>query len=190
VYCDHTISETQTPTHLIGSLLAQLTNHLPESNLIVTELLMRQTKEKDLELASGVDYIRRIATTSPSTTIRLGADGLDELRKEHRSGFLHALSSLLRIPNVRFVCFGRDHCGIQIEVESYFQELSSITHLDITGALTINDRRLFLEERLTKDKDGRWFDEELHTLIIDKLVPLDSTWVFIRCQIITPNHTI
>jgi hypothetical protein len=159
----------------MGSLLAQLTNQLPESNPIITELVMRQTEEKDLDLASGIDYIRRIATSNPSTTIRFGADGLDELRKEHRSGFLHALSSLLCIPNVRFLCFGRDHCGIQSEVESWFQELGSITYLEITGALTIDDRRLFLEERLTKDKDGRWFDKELRILILDKLAPVDST---------------
>jgi hypothetical protein len=190
VYCDHTVSDQQTPTKLIGSLLAQLTNHLPESHPIITELLMRQTEEKDLDLASGIDYIRRIAMTSPSTTIRFGADGLDELRKEHRSGFLHALSPLLRIPNFRFLCFGRDHCGIQSEVESCFQGLSSITHLEITGALTVDDRRLFLEERLTKYKDGRWFDNELRTLIMDKLTPLDSTYVLIRYQLIAPDHAL
>jgi hypothetical protein len=180
VYCDHTVSGEQTPTKLIGSLLAQLINHLPESHLIITELLMRQTEEKDLDLASGVEYIRRIAMTSPSITIRFGADGLDELRKEHRSGFLHALSSLLLLPNVRFLCFGRDHCGIQSEIESCFQELTSITHLEITGALTVNDRQLFLKERLAMNKDSKGFDDELRTLIIEKLAPLDSTYVLIN----------
>jgi hypothetical protein len=183
VYCDHTIQDIQTPTHLIGSLLGQLTNRLPENNPIVTELLMRETEEKDLDLASGIDYIRRIATSSSLSVIRLGADGLDELRKEYRSGFLHALSSLSRVPNVRFLCFGRDHSGIQSEVENFFQDLSSTTHLEITGALTVDDRQLFLEERLAKDKDGREFDEELRNLIIEKLAPLDSTYVFIECQI-------
>ena len=187
VYCDHTISEEQTPTKLIGSLLAQLTNHLPENNPIVAELLIRQTEEKDLDLASGIDYIRRIAMISSFTTIRLGADGLDELRKEHRSSFLHALTSLACIPNICFLCFGRDHCGIQSEVESCFQELSSIAHLEITGALTIDDRRLFLEQKLTRYKDGRWFDEELRNLIVDKLAPLDSTYVLIRFQLIAPD---
>jgi hypothetical protein len=191
VYCDHTVSSEQTPTKLIGSLLAQLTNHLPESHPIITELLMRQTEEKDLDLASGIEYIRRIATTSPSTTIRFGADGLDELRKEHRSGVLHALSSLLLLPNVHFLCFGRDHCGIQSEVESCFQKLTSITHLEITAALTVNDRQLFLKQRLATDKDGRGFDEELRTLIIEKLAPLDSTYVLIKYQLrYTSNHTI
>jgi hypothetical protein len=180
VYCDHTIQEVQTPTHFIGSLLAQLTNRLPENNSIVTELLMRQTEEKDLDLASGIDYIGRIATSCSSSIIRLGADGLDELRKEHRSGFLNALSILSRIPNVRFLCFGRNHSGVQGDVESCFQDLSSTTYLEITGVLTVDDRQLFLEQRLAKDKDGRGFDEELRTLIIEKLAPLDSTYVLIR----------
>jgi hypothetical protein len=179
VYCDHTVSDDQTPTKLNGSLLAQLTNHLPESHPIITELLMRQTEGKDLDLASGIDYIRRIATSSPSTIIRFGADGLDELRKEYRSGFLHAFSSLLLLPNVRFLCFGRDHCGIQSEVESSFQELTSITHLEITGALTVDDRQLFLKERIAMNNDSRGFDDELRTLIIEKLAALDSTYVLI-----------
>jgi hypothetical protein len=175
IYCDHTVQNDQTPTNLIGCLLGQFTNHLSEDHPVVKELLQRRSDNKLLDLASGIDYIRRICTSDPLRNIWIGADGLDELRKEHRSGLFHAWSSLLRIPNVRILCFGRDHCGIQSEIESCFQDLSLITHLEITGALTIDDRRLFLEERLTKDKDGRWFDEELRTLIIDKLAPLDST---------------
>jgi hypothetical protein len=169
VYCDHTVSDEQTPTKLIGSLLAQLTNHLSESHPIITELLMHQTEEKDLDLASGIDYIRRIAKTSPSITFRFGADGLDELRKEHRSGFLHALSSLVLVPNVCFLCFGRDHCGIQSEVECCFQELTSITHLEITGALTVNDRQLFLNQRLAKNKATNRAFRMLHLPLVTGL---------------------
>jgi hypothetical protein len=64
--------------------------------------------------------------------------------------------------------------------------------MEITGALTIGDRRLFLEERLAKYKDGRWFDNELRTLIMDKLAPLDSTYVLIRCRLIAlqANHAL
>jgi hypothetical protein len=188
IYCDHTVQNDQTPTNVIGSLLGQLTNRLSEDHPVVKDLWQRRSDNKLLDLASGIDYIRQICTSDPLRNIWIGADGLDELRKEHRSGLFHAWSSLLRIPNVRFLCFGRDHCGIQSEIDSCFQALSSITHLEITGALTIDDRRLFLEERLTKYKDGRWFDDELRTLIMDKLAPLDSTYVLIRCQLIAPDH--
>ena len=184
VYCDHTVQNEQTPTNLIGCLLAQLTNRLSEDHTVVKELLQRKSDNKLLDLSSGIDYIRRICTSGPLRNVWIGADGLDELRKEHRSGLFNAWSSLLHIPNVRLLCFGRDHWGIQSEVESCFQELSSITHLEITGALTVDDRQLFLKERLAKDKDSRGFDEELRTLIIKNLAPLDSTYVLIGYQLV------
>jgi hypothetical protein len=180
VYCDHTLQNDQTPTNLIGSLLSQLTNRLSEDHPVIKELLQRRSENKLLDLASGVDYIRRIGTSGSIRNIWIGADGLDELHKEHRSDFFHAWSSLLCIPNVCFLCFGRDHCGIQSEIEGCFQDFTSITHLEITGMLTVDDRQLFLKERLAKNKDSRGFDEQLRTLIVEKLAPLESTYVLIN----------
>jgi hypothetical protein len=180
IYCDHTVQNDQTPTNLIGSLLGQLTNRLSEDHPVVKELLQRRSDNKLLDLASGIDYIKHVCTSGQLRNVWIGADGLDELRKEHRSGLFHAWSSLLRIPNVRILCFGRDHCGIQSEIESCSQDLSLITHLEITGALTVDDRQLFLKERLAMDKDSRGFDEELRTLIVEKLAPLESTYVLIN----------
>ena len=167
IYCDHTVQGEQTPTNLIGSLLGQLTNRLAEDHPIVKELLQRQSSDKLLDLTSGIDYLRRICTSGSFTAIRLGADGLDELVKEHRSRFLHTLGALSSIPNVHFLLFGRDHCGIQTEVDKYFRKhtSASVLYLAITGDLTVNDRRSFLQERLDKDKDGIFFDEDPHTLI-------------------------
>jgi hypothetical protein len=167
----------QTPTHLIGSLLAQLTNRLSENNTIVRELLMRQREGRHLDLASGLEYIRRIATSSPLTTIRLGADGLDELciGKEHRAGFLHALADLSRTPNIQFLFFTRNHCGVPSDVDLLFQNIRSVAYLEITGALTVGDRRLFLQDRLDSDAVGSSFDEDLRALVLDKLAPTDSS---------------
>jgi hypothetical protein len=183
VYCDHTIQGEQTPTNLIGSLLGQLTNRLSEDHPIVDELLQRQSSNKLLDLKSGLEYIRHICTTGSFTAIRLGADGLDELLKQHRSGFLHALAALSSIPDVHFLFFGRNHSGIQIEVDKYFQKntSTSVVYLELTGDLTVDDRRLFLQERLDKDKDGMMFDEDLRTFIFEKLAPSDSTYVLVHC---------
>jgi hypothetical protein len=54
--------------------------------------------------------------------------------------------------------------------------------MEITGALTVDDRQLFLKQRLAKNKDSMGFDEELQTLIVEKLAPLDSTYVLITIE--------
>jgi hypothetical protein len=183
VYCDHTVQAEQTPTSLIGSLLGQLTNRLAEDHPIVKELLQRQSSNKLLDLTSGINYLRRICTSGQFTAIRLGADGLDELLKEHRSGFIRTLGALSSsVPNIHFLLFGRDHCGIQTEVDKCFlkETNASVLYLGITGDLTVDDRRLFLQERLDKDKDGMFFDEDLRTLVAEKLAPLDSTYVLLH----------
>jgi hypothetical protein len=169
----------QTPTHLIGSLLAQLTNRLPDNSPIMIELLTRQKEGKVLDLTSALGYIERIARSGLVTTIRLGADGFDELctGKESQSGFLHALAALSRSPNIQFLFFTRNDSGVRSDVDMCFQTIRSITYLEITGALTIGDRRLFLEDRLDSDEVGSLFDEDLRILILDKLAPTDSTYV-------------
>jgi hypothetical protein len=177
------VQEEQTPIHLICSLLAQLTNRLPDNSPIMTELLMRQREGRVLDLASGLEYIRRIALCSPATTVRLGADGLDELCGGYRSGFLHALAALSSTPNIQFLFLTRNDLGIRTEVDLYFQEMKSVTYLEITGALTVGDRRLFLQDRLDNDEVGSLFDEDLRTLILDKLVPMDSTYVAADCSL-------
>jgi hypothetical protein len=161
----------QTPAHLIGSLLAQLTNTLPNNSHIMTELLKRHTDGRPLDHTTSVDYIRRIATSNPHLIIRLGVDGYDELHKDHRSRFLRSLGMLSDIPNIRFIFFGRD-TGIQDDIERFFQS-ASIAFLPITEDFTISDRRLFLQERLKEHHNE--FDENLRTLIIEKLAARDST---------------
>ena len=186
VYCDHTVQGEQTPTNLIGSLLGQLTNRLPEDHPAVKELLQQQSSNKLLDLTSGIDYLHRICTSTCFTAIRLGADGLDELLKEHQSEFLHALAALSSIPNVHFLFFGRNRCGIQSEVDKWFEKSgsSSVVYLDITGDLTVDDRRLFLQQRLGKDKDGAMFDNDLRTFILEKLAPSDSMYVLIHSSLL------
>jgi hypothetical protein len=174
VYCDDSVQKDQTPTNLIGSLLGQLTNRLSEEHPVVKELLRRRLDNKLVDLASGIDYIRRISTSNQLAKIRIGADGLDELIKEHRLRLLRELATLSHLHNVHFLFFGRSHSGIQDDIHSCFQEITSTAYLEITGNLTVGDRRLFLQEKL---KDSEGFDEELRTLIIEKLAPLDSTYV-------------
>jgi hypothetical protein len=171
----------QTTTHLIGSLLAQLTNRLPKNSPIIRELLVRQKEGNHLDLASGLEYIRRFATSSPVTTIRLGADGLEELStdNEHRSSFLHALAALSCTPNIRFLLFTRSHSRVRSDVDISFQRVRSVTYIDITAALTVGDRRLFLQDRLDSDETGSLFDEDLRTLVLDKLATTDSTYVYV-----------
>jgi hypothetical protein len=174
IYCDHTPIQEQTPTHLIGALLAQLTNRLPSDNSIMTELSKRQEQSRLLDHTSGVGYIRRIAKSNPDMTIRLGVDGLNELREDHCSSFLRALANLSDLPNIRFLFFGRESSGI---TRSFSQINTSVACLQITEYLTLADRKLFL--RVTLDADGEKFDDNLRTLIIKKLATRDSTYVLI-----------
>jgi hypothetical protein len=169
----------QTPTHLIGSLLAQLTNRLPDDSPIITELLVRQREGEALDLTSALGYIERIAASNPVTTIRLGADGADELRtgKEYRSSFLQALAALSCTPNIQLLFFTRNHTGVRSDVDMCFREIRSVTYWEITGALTLGDRRLFLQDRLDSDEVGTLFDEDLRTLILEKLAPTNSSYV-------------
>jgi hypothetical protein len=141
---------------------------------------MRQRQGNYLDLPSGLEYIRRIATSNPVTTVRLGADGLDELRTKHRSSFLHALAALSRTPNIQFLLFTRNDSLIRSNVDICFREIRSVTYFDITGAVTVGDRRLFLQDRLERDEVGSLFDEDLHALILDKLATTDSTYVHVN----------
>jgi hypothetical protein len=178
VYCDHTNQEEQTPTHLIGALLAQLTNGLPSDDSIMTELSKRQEQSRSLDHTSGVGYIRRIAKSNPDMTIRLGVDGLDELRKDHCSSFLRDLANLSDLPNIRFLFFGRESSGIRNIITRSFSQINTLVAcLQITEYLTLADRKLFLRVKL--NADGEKFDEELHTLILEKLAAPNSTYVLI-----------
>jgi hypothetical protein len=178
VYCDHTIQGEQTPTNITGGLLAQLTNRLADDDPIIKELLQRHASNKLLDLNSGIDYIRRICMSGPFSTVRLGVDGLDELLPEHRSQFLDELATLSRIPNVQFLFFARDNSGIQADIDRSFGTYDSVPiHFKITGDMTLNDRQLFLEEALQKDKNARTFNPALRDMIVNKLAPSDSTYV-------------
>jgi hypothetical protein len=172
VYCDHTIQTEQTSAHLVGSLLAQLTNTLPYNNPIMTKLLKHRTKGRPLDCNTSIDYIRDIATSDPHLSIRLGVDGFDELHKNHRSRFLRHLARLSEVPNIHFIFFSRD-TGIKDDVERLFQKSASIEFWQITEDLTVADRRLFLQEKLKEHYNE--FDENLRTLIIEKLTARDST---------------
>jgi hypothetical protein len=175
VYCDHTMQTEQTPTHLIGSLLAQLTNTLPYDSPIMKELLARHTQRRPLDRITTVDYIRRIATYKPRMTIRLGLDGFDELHKDHRSRFLGDLAKLSDIPNIRFLFFGRD-TGIRDDMRRLFQH---IAFSQITEDLTLADRRLFLQQKLDEHSNSAEIVGTLRTLITEKLGAQNSTYVLI-----------
>ena len=75
----------QTPVHLIGALLAQLTNTLPYNNPIMKELLKRNEERRPLDHNTTVGYIRRIATSDPRVTIRLGVDASPSNRSQTHS---------------------------------------------------------------------------------------------------------
>jgi hypothetical protein len=165
----------QTPDHLVGSLLAQLTNMLPYNDPIMTELLKRYVGGRHLDHASCLDYIRRIAVSNPCVTIRLGVDGFDELPNDHQIRFLCDLGKLSDIPTIRFLFFGRH--SIQDDIENFFQQTTSVAYLQITEDSTLADRRLFLQERLEK------IDENLRTLIMEKLGARDPTYVLVHSHL-------
>jgi ankyrin repeat protein len=190
VYCDHTIQKDQTPTNLIGALLAQLTNRLSYDHPVMKELLEQQRDNKLLDVTSGIAFIRRLCTSDSFSVVRVGVDGLDELLRECRSRFLDSLASISSIPKVQFLFFARDNCGIQGDVNSYFGSKPSSPqpqHFNITGDVTLPDRRLFLEEKMQRHENGRTFDSELRALILDKLAPSDSTYVIYRSDSFLPS---
>jgi hypothetical protein len=176
VYCDHTIQGEQTPTNLIGALLAQLTNRLADDDPVVRELLQRHASNKLVDLNSGIDYIHRVCMSGSLSAVRLGVDGLDELLPEYRSRFLHELANLLHRTDIQFLFFGRDNSGIQADVDRSFGTSDSLPiHFKITGDMTLHDRRIFLEEALQRHKNARTFSPELREMILHKIAPSDST---------------
>jgi hypothetical protein len=164
--------------NLLGSLLGQLTNRLPHDHWLIYELLERHSSDTLLDVASGIDYIRRICTSDSFSAVRLGIDALDELLPEHRSRILEEFATLSCISKVQFLFFGRDYSGIQDDVDSYLRSVdNNPEHFKITGSMTVYDRRLFLQEKLQRHKNGRTFDQALKDLILDKLASSDSTYV-------------
>jgi hypothetical protein len=181
VYCDHTMQVNQTPDHLSGSLLAQLTNMLPYDDPVITELLKRRREGRLLDRASHLDYIRRIAMSNPSATIRLGVDGFDELPKDHQIHFLRDLGKLFDIQTIRFLFFGRHN--MQNDIKSFFQQTTSIAYLQIIEDSTLADRRLFLQERLNEHNNREEIDENHRILIMEKLGARDSTYVLVHSHL-------
>jgi hypothetical protein len=175
--------------NLIGSLLGQLINRLPPDHHLINELLERKSSNKLLDIASGIDYIRRICILDSVSATRLGVDGLDELLPEQRSIFLEKLATLCHISKVQFIFFGRDYTGIQDDIASYFGMVNNVVvHFKITGAMTVYDRRLFLQEKLHRHKNGRTFDQALRDLILDNLAPYDSTYVTDHSRVLRDSH--
>jgi hypothetical protein len=132
-----------------------------------------------LDRTSCIDYIRRIAVESNPcvpVTIRLGVDGFDELRKDHRSHFLCDLAKLSDIPNIRFLFFGCD-TGIRRDIGKLFQQNTPIAFSKITENLTAADRRLFLHERLDEHNNSAEIDGDLRALIMEKLAARGSMYV-------------
>jgi hypothetical protein len=154
---------------------------LPYNSPVMTELLKRYTEGRYLDRTSSIDYIRRIAIeSSPAIMIRLGVDGFDELRKDHRISFLQDLAKLSNIPNIRFLFFGRDTSMRGDIKKSLFQQNTSIAYFQITEKLTVGDRQLFLQRRLDEHPSGEEIGNDLRTLIMKKLAAQDSTYVRIH----------
>jgi hypothetical protein len=176
LYCDHVSREQQTPSSLMGALLGQLINRLSSDNPIIEELVRCRSEGKHLDLNTMVDYIRRISASQPATRIRLGADGLDELLKDHRITFLKSLGTLFTESNIHFLFFGRDHAGIQAELDHSFGT-TSFTWYNITGESTTNDRLLFLQNCLDSSNNWSSLDHSMRKEIFSRLMGPESTLV-------------
>jgi hypothetical protein len=160
----------------MGALLGQLINRLSSDNPIIEELVRCRSEGKHLDLNTMVDYIRRISASQPATRIRLGADGLDELLKDHRITFLKSLGTLFTESNIHFLFFGRDHAGIQAELGHSFGT-TSFTWYNITGESTTDDRRLFLQNCLNGSNDWSLLDDRTKDMIFSHLAGPESTSV-------------
>jgi hypothetical protein len=161
----------------MGALLGQLINRLASDTPIVKELIRCQNEGKLLDLHAIVDYIRRISTSGQVTVIRIGADGLDELLAEHRTAFFKSLGTLSTESNIQFLFFGRDHSGIQAEVGKSFRSSKSFACYKISGASTVDDRRLFLRDCLRDSKDWSSLDNGIKNMIFAHLASPHSTYV-------------
>jgi hypothetical protein len=181
IYCDHTLRKEQTPTNLIGALLAQLTSRLTDKHPVVKELLEQQNSSKLLDVSSGIAYLYQICTSDSFSVVRFGVDGLDELLPECRSRLLDGLASISAVSKVQFLLFARDNSGIQADINGSFGRVNCLPqHFTITGDRTLSDRRLFLQEKIQNHKNGKTFDSALHSHILNNLATPDSTYVVNR----------
>jgi hypothetical protein len=173
VYCDYATREKMTATNLVAALLAQLVNSLPDEHDIVKELLHRQNNNRLLDFNTTLNILRRTIEFGRFTCVRLCADGLDELLREHRVKFLSAMGHLLEYQNVSLLLFARTNSGIRSDVDQAFH--CSTGFYELTNNMSSNDRKLYLEQCLLMDTFHDLVNEDLKERIFSILASPEST---------------
>jgi hypothetical protein len=162
IYCDYRDQKGQTIENILGSVLKQLLNLLPEIPEPVVERYEQEgAREKPLRSTDAIELIRIACTQFGEVYICL--DALDEV-----ANLRELLERLCEIPSsVKLFITERHH--VQVTIQEYLKEDNVIS---ITAQK--KDIRLFIEHEIggPNDLEPGAMDEKLRQDIFEKV--LDS----------------
>jgi hypothetical protein len=159
IYCDYRDKDKQDTCSMIGELAKQL---LLQSSFVPEEVWSLSEKHT----AITTEKARRVLTLLLRSFDRvyICVDALDECQPQYREEFLHFLVTL-RGTGLRFFCTGRSH--IVAQVTELFEPIG-IKTMEICAHEA--DIKLYIEEKISKDRRKGAMDEQLKEQITKKLV--------------------
>jgi hypothetical protein len=162
IYCDYRDQKEQTIENVLGALLTQLLEYLPEIPAAILETYKQRVGEtKPLTLEDSSELLR--ITCAQFRKVYICLDALDELQPRFLEGLLRRLCD---VPSaIQIFLTGRPH------VEKVVQKFAK-TDTGIIIEAHESDIRRFVEHEIggPNDLEPEAMDETLRTLIIDKVV--------------------
>ena len=152
-YYDFASREAQSPTNMLGSLLSQLLEAIPEE---IRKGLRGQKKLLGGRRLQLPDIVKMFAAITSLQRTFICVDALDECIPKHQLEVLDALGQILqRSPNARMFMTGRPHIRGAVERELGGRAIS------LSVRPRGNDIVTYLRDRLRKDTAPEVMDSGL-----------------------------
>jgi len=165
LYCDFLAQNEQAAASVIGGLLKQFVDRLPE---IPDEIrrTFQDLKEncggRGLRVSEMVKMFRKVLGLFQRAFICI--DALDELREQHRPEVLRSLRQILQdSPHARLFLTGRPH--IRAEIEKHLTQSAIVKTIQPSE----NDVRTYLISRLEDDPDPEAMNDDLKSEIMAEI---------------------
>lgn len=162
IYCDYRDRKEQTIENILGAVLTQLLESLPEIPTAVLEIHGQRVDQRKLLSLEDSSEILRI-TYAQFGRVYICLDALDELQAIYLEGLLRHLCD---VPSaIQIFITGRPH------VQKIVQKIAK-TDTGIIIKAHESDIRRFVEHEIggPNDLEPEAMDETLRKLIIDKVV--------------------
>jgi hypothetical protein len=162
IYCDYRDQKEQTIENILGAVLTQLLESLPEIPAAVLEIHgQRVNQRKPLSLEDSSELLR--ITCAQFRRVYICLDALDELQPVYLEALLRRLCDVPAA--IQIFLTGRPH------VRKVVQQFAK-TDIGIIIEANESDIRRFIEHEIggPNDLEPEAIDETLRKLIIDKVV--------------------